>query len=96
MDMLKLLLQFISFSFFYIFGLTISPEDFSCIFSDNTEKFSCHVVLNKQGFLFRNNIHLGRFMQWAVCSLKQSPLSVFYPLFVKNETKECFIADMAV
>ena len=96
MKMLELLLQFISFALFYGFGIVVSSEDFSCIFSDNADKFSCHVVLNKQGFLFRSNIHLGRFMQWAVSSLRQAPRSVFYPLFMRGESKECFIADMAV
>ena len=74
----------------------MSPEDYSCIFSDNKDKFSCHVVLNKNRILFRNNIHLGRFMQWAVAALQQTPSSEFSALFVKTESKECFIADMAV
>ena len=96
MTLLRLLLRFISYCLFYIYGIQVSPEDYSCIFSDNKEKFSCHVVLNKNRVLFRNNIHLGRFMQWAVASLQQTPSSEFSALFVKTESKECFIADMAV
>lgn len=54
------------------------------------------MVLNKQGVLFRNNIHLGRFMKWAVRSLECSPDCEFFPLFVNSADTPRFIADMAV
>lgn len=94
--MLHLLLRFISYCLFYAFGKKVNPDDFSCLFSENPKKFSCHVILNKQGILFRNNIHLGRFMKWAVHSLQSSPQCEFYPLFVNSDDSLCFIADMAV
>ena len=96
MVILQLLLRFFSRSLCYVFGVRVNPDDFATIFSENRKKFSCHVFLNKNGILFRNNIHLGRFMQWAVTSLEQTPVNEFSELFVNGEKKKCFVADMAV
>ena len=96
MVILQLLLRFISRSLCYVFGVRVNPDDFATIFSENRKKFSCHVFLNKNGILFRNNINLGRFMQWAVTSLEQTPVNEFSELFVNGEKKKCFVADMAV
>lgn len=85
-----------SYCLFYQYGEIVTPGDYSCIFSENTEKFSCHVILNKNNLHFQNNIHLGRFMEWAVNSLKHSPDSEYSTLFVRTKDGETFVADMAV
>ena len=74
----------------------MTTDDYSCIFSENPEKFSCHVVLNKNHLYFKNNIHLGRFMEWCVDILKHSPSSDFSSLFINTKNKTAFVADMAV
>lgn len=96
MALLRLLLRFISYCLFYCFGIFVSTEHYSCIFSESSEKFSCHVLLNSGDFYFRNNIHLKRFMDWAVDSLREGQPSEFSSLFVNGDDRPVFIADMAV
>ena len=93
---MKDLLSFISDCLFFHFGEKVHSSDYSCLFCENPKKFSCHVILNKNGLYFRNNIHLGKFMQWAVACLENTPTSLYSALFVKNKEKRVFVADMAV
>lgn len=94
-EVLNTLLLFLNYCLFYRYGEQVSTEDYSCIFSENEEKFSCHVILNRNLY-FKNNIHLGRFMEWAVRSLQNSPNSEFHSLFIHTKDATAFVADMAV
>ncbi|GBN50601.1 DNA-directed primase/polymerase protein [Araneus ventricosus] len=69
--MTKIFIECVVISMFEDFNLKISASDFIWLDASTEKKYSCHLILQRNDFAFKNNVEAGDFVSSLICKIKR-------------------------
>ncbi|CAL1269321.1 unnamed protein product [Larinioides sclopetarius] len=94
--MTKTFIECVIISMFEDFNLKLSASDIIWLDASTEKKYSCHLILQRNDFAFKNNIEAGNFVSSLICKIKRkieapSDFQLGWPS--KDELKCMFVQD---